>query len=320
MSPYIVSAIFAAVLGLANAQVPGFGGCPEFVAMSDFDMSRFLGTWYEAERYVNIFEAGTRCVRTNYTKANDGRYLVSNEITNRYTGVKRVLEGEIRLVVKGAESKLNVRYPNLPIPYDTQYSVLETDYDDYAVIWSCSSLGIVNTQQAWVLTRQKLPSGTTLQKAYGVLDKFKLSRSFFFKTDQESCNLAETIKTDQAAKDGADNVVPEVIAAASEVEPVKVPAPVAAPPAAAPAPVVAAPVAAQVAPHHDHKEGHKDHKEKPVTDASHHHHQHQTHHVHKDAPHKDSVHKDSVHKDSVHKDSVHKDSVHKEVYQQFPKH
>lgn len=44
---------------------------------------QFLGTWYEAERYVNIFEAGTRCVKTNYTKAVDGRYLVANEIMNR---------------------------------------------------------------------------------------------------------------------------------------------------------------------------------------------------------------------------------------------
>jgi len=44
---------------------------------------QYLGTWYEAEHYVNIFEIGTRCVKTNYTKAVDGRYLVSNEIMNR---------------------------------------------------------------------------------------------------------------------------------------------------------------------------------------------------------------------------------------------
>lgn len=44
---------------------------------------QYLGTWYEAEHYVNIFEYGTRCVKSNYTKAIDGRYLVSNEIMNR---------------------------------------------------------------------------------------------------------------------------------------------------------------------------------------------------------------------------------------------
>lgn len=30
------------------------------------------------------------------------------------TGVKRVLDGEIRLIVKGAESKMNVKYTTLP--------------------------------------------------------------------------------------------------------------------------------------------------------------------------------------------------------------
>lgn len=40
------------------------------------------------------------------------------------------------------------------------------------------------------MTRARLPPGDVLQKAYGVLDKFKISRTFFVKTDQESCAVA----------------------------------------------------------------------------------------------------------------------------------
>lgn len=40
------------------------------------------------------------------------------------------------------------------------------------------------------MTRERLPSGNTMQKAYGVLDKFKISRTFFVKTDQEGCAIA----------------------------------------------------------------------------------------------------------------------------------
>lgn len=40
------------------------------------------------------------------------------------------------------------------------------------------------------MTRERLPSGTTMQKAYGILDKFKISRTFFVKTDQEGCAIA----------------------------------------------------------------------------------------------------------------------------------
>lgn len=34
------------------------------------------------------------------------------------TGVKRVLDGEIRLIVKGSDSKMNVKYTTLPSNYN----------------------------------------------------------------------------------------------------------------------------------------------------------------------------------------------------------
>lgn len=46
-------------------------------------------------------------------------------------------------------------------------------------------------ENAWILTREKLPQGSTFQKAYGVLDRYRLSRTFFIKIDQNSCEIAE---------------------------------------------------------------------------------------------------------------------------------
>lgn len=40
------------------------------------------------------------------------------------------------------------------------------------------------------MTRERIPPGNILQQAYGVLDKYKISRTFFVKTDQEGCALA----------------------------------------------------------------------------------------------------------------------------------
>lgn len=40
------------------------------------------------------------------------------------------------------------------------------------------------------MTRARIPSGPTMQKAYGILDQFKISRTFFVRTDQEGCALA----------------------------------------------------------------------------------------------------------------------------------
>ena len=48
------------------------------------------------------------------------------------------------------------------------------------------------------MSRQRNPRGEVLQAAYGVLDKYKMNRSFFVKSDQENC---ETLPPPQEAID-----------------------------------------------------------------------------------------------------------------------
>ena len=80
------------------------------------------------------------------------------------TGIKRILEGEIKPAAsKAEEGKLHVKYNSVPLTPETQYAVLETDYKNYAVLWSCSGLGLVNTQNAWLMTRARRPSGEVMQ-------------------------------------------------------------------------------------------------------------------------------------------------------------
>lgn len=164
-------------------------------------MSRFLGVWYEAERYFQLSEVVSRCVMANYTQGPDGKLRVSNEVTNRFTGIKRILEGEIKKPAsRSEEGKLNVKYTTFPLTPETNYAVLETDYKNYAVLWSCQGIGPIHAQNAWLMTRSRRPAGEVLQMAYGVLDKYKISKTFFVKTDQADCayldTLAETDKPD----------------------------------------------------------------------------------------------------------------------------
>lgn len=75
----VLSLVGTGVLG----QIPNLGFCPNYAPMLNFDIDRFLGKWYEAERYFAVSEVGSRCVTTEYSKAPNGRIYVSNEITNR---------------------------------------------------------------------------------------------------------------------------------------------------------------------------------------------------------------------------------------------
>ncbi|XP_043516016.1 apolipoprotein D-like [Frieseomelitta varia] len=183
--------LILSALALVRGQIPSLGFCPDYIPMANFDMNKFLGIWFEAERYFQLTEVVSRCVMVNYSLGSDGKFRVTNEVTNRFTGIKRVLEGEIKKAAsKAEEGKLTVKY-SLPLSPETKYSVLETDYDNYAVLWSCSGIGPFRTQNAWVMTRERQAPGTVLQKAYAVLDKYQISKMFFVKTDQEDCAYLE---------------------------------------------------------------------------------------------------------------------------------
>lgn len=68
---------------ISRAQIPSFGFCPDYLPMAQFDMNRFLGKWYEAERYFQFSEVASRCVVTDYAVGPNGKIYVSNEVTNR---------------------------------------------------------------------------------------------------------------------------------------------------------------------------------------------------------------------------------------------
>ncbi|CAK1601710.1 unnamed protein product [Parnassius mnemosyne] len=177
------------LIAAVSAQIPSLGFCPDYQPMEDFNINRFLGTWYEAERYFSVSELGTRCVTTKYESTPEGRIIVSNEIINSMTGMKRVLDGYLQMIGRDGEGRMIVKYAALPVPYDTEFSVLDTDYNSYAVMWSCSGIGPMHIQSAWVLTRERLAPALTLQKAYAALEKFKVSRAFFVKTNQADCYI-----------------------------------------------------------------------------------------------------------------------------------
>lgn len=69
------------------------------------------------------------------------------------------MEGHLQKVGREGEGRVMVKYSSAPLPYDFEYSILDTDYDSYAVMWSCSGIGPVHTRKfidlhAFILLRQ----------------------------------------------------------------------------------------------------------------------------------------------------------------------
>ena len=180
-------ALVALMTPQCSAQVPFLGSCPDVKVMPSFDVTRYLGKWFEAERYFAIFEFAGKCVTGNYTVDNEGRISIVNRQTSALTGIQSSIEGEVKLISRSEDAKLTVRFPSLPLTLDVPYWVLDTDYDNYAVVWSCSNFGIFSTRNAWILTRQREPSLDVMERAYTVVDKNAVSRAYFTRTDQKRC-------------------------------------------------------------------------------------------------------------------------------------
>ena len=75
--------LFCTGVFLSLAQVPSFGRCPDFDPMPEFDKEKFLGTWYEVERYFTVTEVVSKCISANYEKRADDKIYVNNHYTNR---------------------------------------------------------------------------------------------------------------------------------------------------------------------------------------------------------------------------------------------
>lgn len=109
------------------------------------------------------------------------------------------MSGKFKLTSGESRGVFNVRYDLLPsflnfdaLPdfiqsYNNTITVLHTDYDNFAILWSCRRLTQYGSaENAWLLTRDQFPTEEVIQSAYGFLDKFGL-RNLFIKSSQENC-------------------------------------------------------------------------------------------------------------------------------------
>lgn len=91
-----------------------------------------------------------------------------------------------------------VRYQTIPpfllpeflsfLNFNTTVKILHTDYDNFAILFSCRNLNqYSHVENSWLLTREQEPTEEMYQTAYGYLDKFGL-RNFFIKSDQTKCD------------------------------------------------------------------------------------------------------------------------------------
>ncbi|KAK3085413.1 hypothetical protein FSP39_002937 [Pinctada imbricata] len=178
--------VLAAALAVSNAQVFGGLGCPTVTTQKNFNLTRYLGTWYEVYKFKANFENNEKCIQANYQLKPDGHIRVNNTGVSITDSTPSTAIGDIYIPDMTDGSKLKVKFASAA-PYGN-YWVLSTDYENYTLIYSCTSiLGISHFEFGWILARQRTLPDATINKLFAITQGFKIDTSHFMKTDQSNC-------------------------------------------------------------------------------------------------------------------------------------
>lgn len=146
---YLMAAFSLPVLSMA--QTPQYNNSP----ISDFDLSRYLGTWYEIARFDHSFERGMDNVMAEYFLRDDGKIDVFN--SGWKDGEYKVADGK----AKQPDPSMNPAHLEVSffLFFYNDYNVMMID-DDYQVVL----VGSKSPKYLWILARTPEVSDYVMDK------------------------------------------------------------------------------------------------------------------------------------------------------------
>ncbi|KAM9349454.1 apolipoprotein D-like [Symphorus nematophorus] len=176
----VISLTLLSVLA-ANAQVIMPGRCPKPAVQENFDAARYLGTWYDIQRLPHTFQKG-ECSTATYSLKSPGvvgvlnRELLADGTINSISGtaVAKNPSEPAKLAVSFFENS-----PRAP------YWVLSTDYDSYSLVYSCTDLGVLHVEFAWIMSRQPTMPEEKLEELHSTLSSIGVRVDKLLTTNQD---------------------------------------------------------------------------------------------------------------------------------------
>jgi apolipoprotein D and lipocalin family protein len=125
-------------------------------------MQRYFGLWYEIQRDANfVFSYGEDCETMEYSGTDDGGLHVRNSQWNSLTSEREAIEGTA--VCDGAKCEANF-FSFAPL---ADYRVLDTDYTNYSVVYSCADLpSNQRLEDLWIISREQTLSQELIDAAH----------------------------------------------------------------------------------------------------------------------------------------------------------
>lgn len=185
-----------------NAQVQTDGACPTFSVKTNFDTTKYLGRWYEYSKNPTKFEEGGTCNIANYEDKTANGKVVLGVLNQRIDNGKWVsAKGNAELgEPNNAEKpgKFIVNFydpPSTRTATETNYNVLDTDYDTYTIVYACSARAGKKNEFLWLLTRQQTPPATVTNAAMQKIQNMGIETANMKTVKQTDCPEAPNAST-----------------------------------------------------------------------------------------------------------------------------
>lgn len=153
-----------AAITLVTGLLQSCTGTPEGVeVVTDFELDRYLGTWYEIARLDHSFERGLSNVTANYSMRDDGGVKVVNRGFNTEKSEWDEATGKAYFVGESDIGQLKVSFFG---PFYGGYNIVELDDSDYQY----SLVAGPDRSYLWILSRTPQMDSTVLQQLIAKAD------------------------------------------------------------------------------------------------------------------------------------------------------
>lgn len=157
--------LVGALLLVAGTQALIFNRpCRSVPMVMDFDIEAYAGHWYEVQRYLTSDLAEAECGTFDYSYEENPSVSVVDQL--KAVNRNSFLNNATHSIRTGVLTQRDGHHPSnvghLMLVYDDaphspiNYCLVASDYENYAVIWSCENLsGGRSNEDAWVLSQQQ---------------------------------------------------------------------------------------------------------------------------------------------------------------------
>ena len=145
--------------------------------VDNFEMERYLGTWYEIARLDHRFERGLSQVSAMYSKRQDGGVDVVNRGFDQQKGKWKQAKGRAYFTGETNIAKLKVTFF---WPFYAGYNLIALDHDSYTYALVCGP----DRKYLWILSRTPQLDEAIVQQLLATAKRLEFATESLIFVDQ----------------------------------------------------------------------------------------------------------------------------------------